>query len=188
MSEDKLFWIFTATIVAIVSGILLIISGYIPQQHTVSEYEQILKTKETEMINHLPYSDQLRTVIESQMNKQIISTVSMVLPLESIISKFGGIAVIIGGVIFALRTIREITAHQVRYVGIVGSHIGRIIVGIGSGTGIVKLIIPIIAYYILTKQFSFLEHEFIWLTTTLSGIGVVLAVIATYLMNYTSQG
>jgi hypothetical protein len=129
-----------AAVIALVSGIIFLISGY---KANVSFYYIIQK----EILTNLPSN--LWTIV-------IISIEIIV-----IISRLGGITVLIGAGLFA--------ANRV--------NLGKIWIGIGTGQGLFTIALRIM-YDVSSGRIDLVNSYVMWLMSSATGLGILFSVIA----------
>jgi hypothetical protein len=129
-----------AAVIAFVSGIVFLISGY---KVNVAFYYIIQK----ELLTNLPNS--IWTLV-------IITTEIVV-----IISRLGGITVLIGAGLFA--------ANRV--------NLGKIWIGIGTGQGLFTIALRII-YDVWSGRLDLVNSYIMWLMSSATGLGILFSVIA----------
>jgi hypothetical protein len=129
-----------AAVIAFVSGIVFLISGY---KVNVAFYYIIQK----ELLTNLPNS--IWTLV-------IITTEIVV-----IISRLGGITVLIGAGLFA--------ANRV--------NLGKIWIGIGTGQGLFTIALRII-YDVWSGRLDLANNYVLWLMSSATGLGILFSIIA----------
>jgi hypothetical protein len=129
-----------AAVIAFVSGIVFLISGY---KVNVAFYYIIQK----ELLTNLPNS--IWTLV-------IITTEIVV-----IISRLGGITVLVGAGLFA--------ANRV--------NLGKIWIGIGTGQGLFTIALRII-YDVWSGRLDLANNYVLWLMSSATGLGILFSVIA----------
>jgi hypothetical protein len=129
-----------AGILAIIAGVLFILSGYEADTRIYSFVESLF-----------------REHADSEISEIVIIPLHIVV----LVAQLGGIAVIVGGVLF-LKS--RITA-------------GKVLVFIGTGYGILMIILSVILG-LSSEGPEFLGSYVVWLTGTASGLGILCSLIA----------
>jgi hypothetical protein len=128
----------TAAYLAIVGGILILVGGG------------------TGMVGLLTQSGE---IVENMMGDSN-ETIELIFKILIFIAALGGLAVIIGGLLFY-------KDHVIS---------GRIIIALGAGIGIIGLIIGLLIALFQGEG----EEFFSWLTTSFVGVGIVLSLTARF--------
>lgn len=158
-------------VILILSGSLLVYTGFKPQQETLEDFKQRMNSFE-------PIKNGLKGITESlpkPITSNIESLISFALYLKAKIRQYGGTAVIIGAIVafIPLRLTKEIGGH---------------VIMIASRTGGIFVVIPIILLIsnaIWYRHFDLFNNHLLWLGTTIQGIGVFLAFIGGLLLKVT---
>jgi hypothetical protein len=129
-----------AAVIALVSGIIFLISGY---KANVSFYYIIQK----EILTNLP----------SNLWTLVIISIEIIV----IISRLGGITVLIGAGLFA--------ANRV--------NLGKIWIGIGTGQGLFTIALRIM-YDVWSGRIDLVNSYVMWLMSSATGLGILFSVIA----------
>jgi hypothetical protein len=129
-----------AAVIALISGIIFLISGY---KANVSFYFIIQK----EILTSLP----------SNLWTLVITSIEIIV----IISRLGGITVLIGAGLFA--------ANRV--------NLGKIWIGIGTGQGLFTIALRI-TYDVWSGRLDLVNSYVMWLMSSATGLGILFSVIA----------
>jgi hypothetical protein len=130
-----------AATIAIVSGVLFLISGY---KANLALYHLIEKGISAYTGDFGRYA--------------VIPIVIL-----TMVAQLGGIAVIVGGILFAKNHITS----------------GKVLVIIGTGQGIITVVLSLILG-LVGQGLSYANSYFIWLASSATGLGIVFSIVARY--------